>query len=86
MGTRLLDYQEKMFIAKVAENRRKMKSDLAASEADLAKMLVNSKPDDFNVKMVQLSVDFMKKNLTEGEARHALYLAKVKPPMPRKFR
>jgi hypothetical protein len=86
MGTRLLDYQEKVFIARVAENRKKMKSDIAASENDLAHMLTTSSPDDFNVKMVQLSVDFMKKNLTEGEARHAKYVAKVKPPKPRKFK
>jgi hypothetical protein len=86
MGTRLLDYQEKMFIAKVAENRRKMKSDLAASENDLAHMLTTSSSDDFNVKMVQLSVNFMKKNLAEGEVRHAAYVAKVKPPKQRKFK
>jgi len=86
MGNRLLDYQEKVFIARVAENRKKMKADIASSEADLAKMLVNSKPDDFNVKMVQLSVNFMKKNLAEGDAEHAAYLAKIKPPKPRKFK
>jgi hypothetical protein len=86
MGKRLLDYREKLFIAQVAENRRKMRADIEASEADLAQMLVTSKPDDFNVKMVQLSVNFMKKNLTEGDARHALYIAKIKPPKPRKFR
>jgi len=86
MGTRILDYREKLFIAKVAENRKKMRADIEASEADLAKMLVNSKPDDFNVKMVQLSVNFMKKNLAEGETEHALYIAKVKPPKPRKFK
>ena len=86
MGTRLLDYQEKLFIAKVAENRKKMKSDIEASEADLAKMLATCEPDNFNLRMVKLSVDFMKKNLAEGEAEQAAYIAKIKPPKPRKFK
>jgi hypothetical protein len=86
MGQRLFDYSNKLFMARVDANHKKMAEDITSSEADLSKMLVNSKPDEFNVKMVRLSVEFMKKNLAEGEARHAKYVAKFKPPKQRKFK
>jgi hypothetical protein len=86
MGQRLFDYSNKLFMARVDANHKKMAADLAASEIDLAKMSATCEPNDFNLRMVQLSVNFMKKNLAEGEARHAKYVAKFKPLKPRKFK
>jgi len=86
MGQRLFDYSNKLFMARVDANHKKMAEDIASSEADLAAMLSNPDTTDFNLKMVQKSIAFMKTNLAEGQARHGAYVAKFKPPKQRTFK